>query len=241
MVGLMSSDISSDPGGTCVAGGTENGATTVVLTGDSHAYQWVPALKRIAVERNWRLISMTKSGCALYDVAQQNTQLGREYTECYDWRAKVFDRIQQERPALIITSGAIFSERKGDFSQRWISGVGSTTARLVATGATVVTIEDTPYPKRNIPKCVAKNLDDVRECTLPRTEALSDGARRAATGAAATAAGSLTINPTDWFCGRTTCPVIVGNTLLYNDNSHVSATYSAQLSPLLDQALPANP
>jgi CBS-domain-containing membrane protein len=33
--------------------------------------------------------------------------------------------------------------------------------------------------------------------------------------------------------------VIVGNTLVYRDNSHITANYAAQLAPLLGQQLPA--
>ena len=38
----------------CVYGSPE-GATTVLLLGDSHAQQWLPALQVLAQERDWRL------------------------------------------------------------------------------------------------------------------------------------------------------------------------------------------
>ena len=49
----------------------------------------------------------------------------------------------------------------------------------------------------------------------------------------------MTIDPVNWFCGSKSCPVIVGNTLVYRDNSHMSATYAAQIAPLLSDALPS--
>jgi hypothetical protein len=42
-----------------------------------------------------------------------------------------------------------------------------------------------------------------------------------------------TIDPTPWFCTTTTCPVIVRNVLVYRDVSHITATYSRLLAPLL--------
>ncbi|TKV57669.1 acyltransferase [Nakamurella flava] len=240
MVGLLTADLSSEPGGSCVAGGTEDGDTTVVLAGDSHAYHWIPALREIAVDRGWRLVSLTKSGCSLYDVTMVNTQLKREYTECTEWRTKVFERIEQEKPALVITSGAIFSEREGDFAQRWVEGVGSTVGRLTAAGVPTVVLEDIPYPRKDVPKCVAQNPTDIAEsCGLTVSEAMSDPERRAGTATAAAAAGATVVDPQPWFCGPERCPVVVGQYLLYSDNSHMTATYSRALVPLLAAQLPS--
>jgi hypothetical protein len=44
--------------------GNPNSETTVVLFGDSHAIQWFPALNRLAKERDWRLVGLTKSACS---------------------------------------------------------------------------------------------------------------------------------------------------------------------------------
>lgn len=240
MVGLLTDDVSSEPGGDCVAGGTEDGRTTVVLTGDSHAYHWIPALRQIAIERNWRLVSMTKSGCPLYDVTMVNTQLKREYTECTTWREKVYERIEAEQPAMVITSGAIFSERDQDFADRWVQGVDTTVRRLDGLGVQPVVIEDVPYPRKDMPKCLAQNPTEVAaNCTLPVTEAMSDAARRAGTAAAAAGAGATVISPQAWFCGPQSCPPVIGQFLVYSDNSHMTATYSAALAPLLEQQLPA--
>ncbi len=41
-----------------------------------------------------------------------------------------------------------------------------------------------------------------------------------------------------WFCD-TTCPPIIGNAPAYHDDDHISATYAAQLAPLLDERLTA--
>lgn len=238
MVGLRTSTVSEEPGGTCVAGGTEGGSRTVVLVGDSHAYHWMPALREIAIERGWRLVSLTKSGCTIADVELENTQLKRDYTECYDWREAAWERIEQEDPDLIVTSAAIFSERKGDFTQRWIAGVTSSTERMVATGAPVVMIADTPYPKVDVPTCLAENVRAVGECVLTPEEAYSDPERRLGTVQAAQAAGASVVEPRAWFCATSVCPVIVGNLGVYSDNSHMTQTYSRSLATVLGEELP---
>jgi hypothetical protein len=47
------------------------------------------------------------------------------------------------------------------------------------------------------------------------------------------------IPTSDWMCTDTFCPVIVGNVLMYRDNSHINATASEFLSPYVDAALRA--
>lgn len=198
----------------------------------------MPAIRQIAKERDWRLVSLTKSGCAFWDVKVVNTNLKRDYRECYGWRENAIARIREEKPGLIITTAAIFNPRPGDFTDRWVAGVQTGVSTLVGTGADVFVIEDTPYPKVDIPTCISRNMTDVSECVLSPEEAYSDNDRRDRSAAAASAAGATLIDPYKWFCTAKACPVIVGNTAVYTDNSHVSSTYSTLLANVLGKELP---
>ncbi|MFV0372641.1 acyltransferase family protein [Microbacterium sp.] len=238
MVSLQESAVSAEPGGSCVAGGTEDGSETVVLVGDSHAYQWMPALREIAKQRDWRLVSLTKGGCAFWDVELINTNLKRDFRECYQWRENALERIEEENPTTIITTAAIFNPRPGDFAERWVAGVSTGVDTLVGTGAEVIVLEDTPYPKVDIPTCLSRNMTNTPECVLTPEEAYSDNGRREASAAAAATAGATVIDPYRWFCTTSACPVIVGNTVVFTDNSHVSSTYSTLLANVLGKELP---
>ena len=91
------------PASPCVYG--ELGSDrTMVLFGDSHAAQWFPALLRIALDRHWRLVSLTKSGCTAADATIWTDLLQRAYTECDAWRRAAFARIGALRPALVVVS-----------------------------------------------------------------------------------------------------------------------------------------
>lgn len=79
-------------------------ATTVALVGDSHAAMWFPALDRIAAQRQWRLETMGKVTCPMFDLPITSPYLGRAYTECTQWRAQILDRLRAERPALVVVS-----------------------------------------------------------------------------------------------------------------------------------------
>jgi hypothetical protein len=61
--------------------------------------------------------------------------------------------------------------------------------------------------------------------------------------AATKAGGGQYVDLTDLFCTADRCPVIVGNTLVYVDQYHLSIEYSQQLAPVMaalaDRALAA--
>ena len=46
------------------------------------------------------------------------------------------------------------------------------------------------------------------------------------------------IDPAPWLCAPSgTCPVLVGDTVVYRDDSHMSEAYAEALAPVLDEAL----
>src|SRR6185312_14605208 len=87
----------------CASGDTAS-ATTVALVGDSHAAMWDPALEPVAAQRHWRLETLGKVTCPLMDLPITSPYLGRAYTECEEWRGEIMDRLQRDRPRLIVLS-----------------------------------------------------------------------------------------------------------------------------------------
>jgi hypothetical protein len=53
-----------------------------------------------------------------------------------------------------------------------------------------------------------------------------------------TAANVTYLDPTNWFCTKKDCPAIVGNLLVYRDESHISTAYSYYLAPLFAAFFP---
>jgi peptidoglycan/LPS O-acetylase OafA/YrhL len=85
----------------CVYGDTTS-ATTVVLFGDSHAEHWFPALLRIATDRHWKLVNLSKDACPVPQVTVYSTFFKRAYDECVEWRKRAFQRIRDLRPELVV-------------------------------------------------------------------------------------------------------------------------------------------
>jgi hypothetical protein len=237
----LDSEVVSPPGD--CAYGDVDGAKTVVLMGDSHAAQWFPALEPIAEEQGWRLLTRTKSSCTPVSVIAFNDNLGREYTECGEWRENVFAELDDLQPDLVILSGEdspSLVEWEEDTPERWADGWTDTLERVTAAAGQTAVLTDTPRSPTgtSIPECLALNHDNVQECVMDRSEAIDDTGNREAAMAAQQEAGAAVIETVGWFCYSGACPVITGDLLVYRDSHHMSTPYARSLSTLLGDQLP---
>ena len=228
--------------GECATGDIAS-PTTVALVGDSHAAMWNPAFQHLAEQRHWRLETLAKVTCPLQDLHITSPYLGREYTECEQWRAQIVNRLKAEHPRLVVLD---MSRRYGadfgftSYDPAWIDTLGRTVAQLRSIGAAVLVLGPVPDPGSSVPTCLSGHVDDATACAPARPVAVDDGgvsAERAAT----TAGGGRYADLTDLFCTADRCPVIVGNTLVFRDDNHVTTEYAQLLTPvfgaLADRAL----
>jgi peptidoglycan/LPS O-acetylase OafA/YrhL len=209
--------------------------TTVALVGDSHAAMWEPAFQQVAEQRHWRLETLAKVTCPLQELHITSPYLGREYTECEQWRGQIVDRLKAEHPRLVVLD---MSRRYGadfgfvSYDPVWIDTLGRTVAQLRNSGATVLVLGPAPDPHGSVPACLSGHVDDATACAPTRPAAVNDGgigAERAATNAA----GGQYADLTDLFCTPDRCPMIVGNTLVFRDDNHVTTEYAQLLTPVI--------
>ena len=104
--------------------------------------------------------------------------------------------------------------------------------QLRDTGAKVLVLGPTPDPHTSVPTCLSGHLDDATACSPPRSTAVNEPGI-AAEAAATKAGGGQYADLTELFCTTDRCPVIVGNTLVYIDESHLTLEYSRLLGPVI--------
>lgn len=217
------------------ASGVPDSTTTVALIGDSHAAMWQPALEPVSRQQGWRLETMSKVTCPLMKLPIISPYLGREFTECKQWRATVLERIERERPALIVLDmvrryGADFGFVSYD--QAWLDGLTRLVTQLRGTGARVLVLGPVPDPHATVPTCVSGHMYDALACAPERSIAMNhDGI--AAEAAAVRAGGGQYADLGEYFCTDQRCPVIIGNTLVFRDDNHITAEYAQLMSPVL--------
>ncbi|OBJ06508.1 acyltransferase [Mycobacterium sp. 1465703.0] len=218
----------------CATGDTAS-PTTVALIGDSHAAMWNPAFEQLADNRHWRLETLAKVTCPLQDLHILSPYLGRDYTECEQWRAQIMARMNAEHPRLVVLD---MSRRYGgdfgftSYDPAWIDTLGRTVAQLRSAGATVLVLGPAPDPHASAPDCLSAHLDDANACAPTKSVALDRGGITAEQ-AATTGNGGQYADLTDMFCTAERCPIIVGNTLVFRDDNHVTTEYAQLVAPLI--------
>ncbi len=225
----------------CVYGDAQ-GARTVVLMGDSHAATWFPALEKLASQRGWRLVNLTKHGCPVAVARVWSEQLRRGYRECSQWRTAALARVAQEKPDLVVaTSRTDYGVMKGttrldgpQSGAALAAAAERTYRKLDSVAGDVLVLRDNPMRPDDPVECLARHLDDPASCTRPLADAVPvpDTARTAAM-----AAGVDYLDTTPIFCVDGSCPAVVGGVAVYRDGQHVAATYARTLAPYLSPVL----
>ena len=222
----------TDPSGCRI--GENPDAPLVFLVGDSHAASWYPALAQLAEAGTIRLDTNTKSSCPSVDVPVLKD--GVEYTECAQWRSGVVQRIQDEEPALVLLANHGVGEWQtvdsDDPATAWRRGLESTIGE-VDDSARVAVLADIPLQGADPPECLSYNLEHAADCATAVEDAFSrqvSETERAAAGAT----GAAYLDFTPYFCNSETCPTIIGNLLVYRDDQHLTASFSARLAEPLE-------
>jgi peptidoglycan/LPS O-acetylase OafA/YrhL len=216
--------------------GDPAGSSTVALVGDSHAAAWYPSVEPLAEQQHWRLDVLAKATCPfLLDLPITSPYLGRQFTECEQWRTAVLARLQAEHPTLVILA---MSRRYGaDFSftaydPAWLAALTRTVTTLRAAGSTVLVMGPVPDPHTWAPTCLSAHLDSATACMPDRATAVT-AAGIAAEEAATQAAGGRYADVTDLFCAAARCPLVVGNNLVFRDDNHIAVEYATLLAPVI--------
>ncbi len=209
--------------GYCTYGEKES-SSTIVLYGDSHAAQWFPTLEKMAKERGFKLVSLTKSACPAVD-AKRPDQGAFKMVHCTKWRENSIKRIAEIQPLAVITSSfQYFTPANSSISraQWWNEGQRKLLKGLRGSTNNLIYISDTPRPLRDIPNCLASR--DSKVCDSTERSKVS------------VIPGFDVINPNPWLCSSY-CPAIVEGTVAYRDASHISVDMALKLLPKLEAAL----
>ena len=216
------------------------GAPTVVLYGDSHAGHWGQAVRAASRPAGWRTVTFTKAGCPPADVLYVSDFLGRDYTECADWRRAAETEIRRLRPRLIIASG--FYGAYPITATEWQAGTARTLRSLAASGGRVVWLRDTPMSAQDVPACVARvawqrrrGVSLGRPCNFYVADTLA--VREAVSAAVAAVPAAVEVDLTAAVCPGGLCRAYTGGHVVFSDDHHLTGRFSRSLAPALGREL----
>jgi len=226
--------------------GPRKGRRLVVLTGDSHAAHWVPALLKVAEHRGWRLMTITKSACPVADVLKAPGDA--EARACSTWRKNAWARIQSLRPDLVIASSLDSyrfvngRDRRSHSASAWKAALARSLTRL-GKGKTRVLLLGDVYPwgaQGAVLACLRRNTRDISACQKSRSSPTSSWVRSRdkVEARAARAAGARFHTTRNILCPYDPCALVVDGILVTRDGGHISATYSKEIWRALDRIIP---
>jgi peptidoglycan/LPS O-acetylase OafA/YrhL len=206
-------------------GSPEAPGRRIVVVGDSHAQQLTGALIPLAEQNNWQLITIIRGACPFSTASE----VVPDEPDCLAWNAAAADEIIALRPDAVVTLATrdarvgVTEQTPPGFVEQW--------RRLDAVGIPVLALRDNPRFDHSIPDCVQHRPEDVAGCGANRTDIYAPDPPW-------TALEDLPANVTfvdiaDAVCDQQRCPPVIGNVLVYLDDNHLTATFTASMADLL--------
>ena len=211
-------------------------ASTVVLIGDSIGAQWYSMLPEIYRMPDWRIVTLTKSACAMADIDYFYKPVGREYHECSNWRDQALDYIESIEPDLIFVGSA----STYDFSEHeWTYGSSRVLARLSSAARKVVVISGTPRLSFDGPGCLGSSSQSSG-CSETLADRESREVFQILSSVAEDFRNTDVIDLTDLVCSGMKCSARnERGIVVFRDNSHITDSFVLSSIPDLRSRLAA--
>ncbi|WP_139978073.1 acyltransferase family protein [Nocardioides litoris] len=209
----------------------------IVVTGDSHARAWIPAIEQIAEAAGYATYYFVKQQCTASFVDPGRLGTGAPWPECDEFHDWVVDQVERLDPDLMVVAtspppagvyaddGTLVTSREG-VSAELATGFDDMFAAYEPLVDRLVLLEDVPRLPEEPGSCLAAH-DSMGSCLFEPTS-YSEEMRQVSI-EAADRAGVERVDPTAWLCYDGQCPVVIGSTITYRDRSHISATRAAEL------------
>jgi hypothetical protein len=201
--------------------GRASSTKLIVLFGDSHAFMWQPAVLELARRDGWAVVPLIRFGCTpgLW-IPHAGSDVCRAW---YRWGVA---QIRRLHPDVTLLAGQIGEEPSAD-TRAATAGLIASARALRALGPLVV-VGDPEGVAFDPVSCLLASGASMSSCTT--TWAASSLAAYD-TVARATKRLHVGFLPTRGFvCYQRSCPAVVGHTIVWMDDSHITGVYSAQLA-----------
>lgn len=222
--------------------GPETGKKLLLL-GDSHAMQWLPALQEIGVKNNFHIISINKSACPVGSLLVNKQRSDVVFDACAKWNENVLSYIKKrEFDALIVTQMRQYTIQGAKTVQISAQKIGNDLAQyfdhFTSQDVPVVFIRDTPWMTEDIPTCLEKNSTNPQLCNFDRSVVLDDQEDPDPLQIASEKNEQVSLlDMSDVLCDDKKCASVDVGGIRYRDDHHLSASFSYRLASPLEQKL----
>jgi peptidoglycan/LPS O-acetylase OafA/YrhL len=228
----------------CPRGDTD-GDKTLVLIGDSHARQWVPALDALAKRYGYTAYFLIREGCPSSDVTPWMVH-GGPSTDCESFQDWAREQVEELQPDVVLLGSEAnrrgFASDDGDLvddvptmATMYRDGMEREIDDLSPNAKRVIVVGDPPAVMEHPGRCLSERNATLKSCLSPEDKVslvFIDSLRQAAH-----ERGVEFVETGAWFCADGLCPSVVGDYIAHRDRTHISQSYAAYLSDELEQQI----
>lgn len=212
--------------------GGENAQKHVVMIGDSIGLQWFPAVFEAFPINEWRISVMTKSSCPIVEIPFFYDRIGREYTECSQWREKALITARQLAPDILILGSANY-----DFKpDQWRDGSKKILDLVADSAAHIYIIRPTPTLPFDAINCLSATEPDdssPARCSAKPDLRTNTQAWEAVSELSKSYKNVHLLDMNELVCPENVCSAGDRNSPKYRDNMHLTASFTASLAELM--------
>ena len=197
--------------------------------GDSHAMMWLPAVVEMARHDHWAVVPLLRLGCTPAKWAGPESD-----ADCQAWYRWAVRQIGRLRPDITLVDRK--HRRRGEtaFARAGVDDLVSAAPDAAGTGKVIV-IGDPEGLEQSPVDCLLSRHASMATCSTTWPSETLEVGNEVARRAKEAGAGFLGTRRLRSAIERT-CPAVIGHTIAWADNNHVSGTYSAWVAPAFRQA-----
>jgi hypothetical protein len=222
----------------CEFGDVEHPDHTVAVIGNSHAAALVAGLDAYGAAHHWKVVLMRKTDCLGVSTLDLGGPGG---ADCATWTSTVLAELNS-RPdidAVIFAAHAnavhylAAAEPSAETAAQLREHIAGTFA---AVDAPVLVVGDTPGSRPDpAPECVYLHRAQYDPCATEPGGGLSDDNVESLAARDTPGVSYLSLLPT--VCDEAGCHVVIGGSIVYFDDHHLTASFSRSLAPYLGAAV----
>jgi hypothetical protein len=218
----------------------------IVITGDSQAWMWVPALSVWGSHNDWKIRVLAKSGCPPWNDPRHVLWTGAPYPQCQAFEAYADRTINYLKPEVVIAVGEAPAIAAGvDLSNtsEFANDIQAFVMSIKPSRGRLLIFHPIPYlAPPNVPEapplCLTRNTGDPVRCVASSGDAGIYSQKRQAAYSTIVREGLATVIPVqNLLCTSSVCPMVVGSRLIYSDQSHINRLWSDYVARALGQLL----